>query len=71
MKEIHFPYGVVSVYLNSRGSNLRHNNDTYHGQSTGEFYLSLVAKIVGSSVLGLLCFSGVLWFAFRYLKRNR
>ena len=64
-------YFVLSVYSDSTGGNLLHNNETYHGQSTGESSLPLVAKIVGSSLLALLCLSGVLWFAFRYRKKNR
>ena len=54
------------LYLNSTGE-----NETHHGHSTGESSLPLVAKIVGSSVLALLCFGGVLWFALRYLRKRR
>ena len=64
-------YFVLSVQLHSRGRNILHNNETHHGLSTGESSLPLVAKIVGSSLLALLCFSGVLWFAFRYRKKYR
>ena len=53
------------------GGNLLHNNETYHDRSTGESSLPLVAKIVGSLVLALLCLSGVLWFAFRYRRKSR
>ena len=53
------------------GGNLLHNNETYHDRSTGESSLPLVAKIVGSLVLALLCLSGVLWFGFRYRRKSR
>ena len=73
---VHFQHGVV-VFLSllystdSIAGNLLHNNGTFHGQSTGESSLPLVAKIVGSSLLVLLCLSGVLWFVFRYRRSNR
>ena len=73
---MHFKQGVV-VFLSllystdSIGGNLVHNNETFHGQSTGESSLPLVAKIVGSSLLVLFCLSGVLWLVFRYRRRNR
>ena len=73
---IHFQHGVA-VFLSllystgSIGGNLLHKNETFHGQSTGESSFALVAKIVGSSLLVLLCLSGVLWFLFRYRRRNR
>ena len=54
----------------SIGGNVLHNNTTSHGQSTGESSLPLVAKIVGSSLLALLCLSGVLWFAFRHRRKS-
>ena len=63
-------YFFFSVYsTDSTGGNL-HNNDTYHGQSTGESSLPLVAKILGSSISGLLFLSGVLWFALRYRRKR-
>ena len=58
------------LHSDSSGGNLPHNNQTYHGQNTGESSLSLVAKIAGSSLLVLICLIGVLWFAFRY-RRSR
>jgi len=74
-KNKHFLYGVVVfrslLYSDSTGGNILHNNGTYHGHSTGESSLLLVAKIVGSSLLALLCLSGVLWFALRYLRKRR
>jgi len=61
---------VLSVYSDPTGSNLL-KNVTHHTESTGESSLPLVAKIVGSSLLALLCFSGIFWFAFRYRKKSR
>ena len=64
-------YFFFSVYsTDATGGNL-HNNDTYHGQSTGKSSLPLEAMIVGSSLLALLCLSGALWFAFRYRRKSR
>ena len=48
-----------------------HNSETYPDQSNGESTLPLLAKFVGSSLLALLCSSGVLWFAFRYRSKSR
>ena len=45
-------------------------NETSRNQGTGEFSLPLMAKIVGSSVLSLLCLSGILWFGFRYRNKS-
>ena len=56
------------LYANSAGGNRLHNNETY--QSTGESSLLLVAKILGSSISGLLCLSGVLWLALRYRRKR-
>ena len=46
-------------------------NVTYHAENTEKSSLPQVAKILGSSLLALLCLSGVLSFAFRYRKKNR
>ena len=65
---------VVFLYLlysDSTGGNFIHNNETDHGQSTGESSLLLVAKISGSSILALLCLSGILWFVLRHRRKNR
>jgi len=62
---------ALSVYSDSTGGNLLLKSVTYHAESTGEPSLPLVVKIVGSSLLALLCLSRVLWFAFRYRKKNR
>ena len=66
VEKIVFLVGVVLfssfLYSNSTGG------DHLHGQRS----LLLVAKILGSSISGLLCLSGVLWFALRYRrKQNR
>jgi len=58
------------VYSDSTGGNLLLKSVTYHADSTGEPSLPLVVKIVGSSLLALLCLSGV-WFAFRYRRKCR
>ena len=55
--------------VDSTGGNL-HGNETYNGQSTGKSSLQLVAAIVGSSLLALLCLSGILWFAFRNRRKR-
>ena len=41
-----------------------------HDQSNGQSSLLLVAKILGSSISGLLCLSGILWFALRYRRKQ-
>ena len=64
-------YFVLSVHSNSSGSNHLLKNVTSRAESTGKSSWPLVAKIVSSSLLALLCFSGILWFAFRSRKRNR
>ena len=64
-------YFVLFLYSDSTGGDHLHNNETYSGQSAGESSLPLVAKILGSSLLALLCLSGVLWFALRYLRKRR
>ena len=53
------------------GGKLLHNNETYLDRSTGKPSLPLVANIVGSSLLALLCLGGGLWFAFRYRRKSR
>ena len=59
------------LYPDSIGGIVLQNNETaYHGQSTGESTLQLVATILGSSISGLLCLSGVLWFALRYRRKR-
>ena len=59
--------GIVHIV----GGTLLHSNETYNDQSTGESSLPMVVKIVGSSLLGLLCLTGVLWFAIRYRRKSR
>ncbi|KAL9957968.1 hypothetical protein ACROYT_G034928 [Oculina patagonica] len=55
-----------------RGDNyLHHKNATYLGLSTGNSSFPLVAKILGGSLLALLCFSGALWLALRHLRKSR
>ena len=55
----------------STGDNLLPKNVTYHAENTEKSSLPLVATIVGSSLLVLLCLSGVLWFGLRSRKKNR
>ena len=71
-KYIHFSLlWFPSFCFFSTEDNFLHNNNTYHdGQSTRESSLPLLAKIAGGSLLALLCFSGLLWFALRY-RRSR
>ena len=71
-----FQQGFVVFYFlvssaDSTGGTLLHNNDTYLDSSTGKSSLPLVAKIVGSLLLALLCLSGGLWFAFKYRRKSR
>ena len=64
-------YHPLSVYSDHTEGNLVLKNETYHAESTGESSLLLAAKIVGSSLMALLCLSGILWFAFRYRRKSR
>ena len=52
------------------GDNLP-KNVTYHADNTEKSSLPLVATIVGSSLMALLCLGGVLWFGLRSRKKNR
>ena len=62
---------LVLVYSDdSSGGNLVLGNETFSSQSTGKSSLQLVATIVGSSLLALLCLSGILWFAFRNRRKS-
>ena len=62
-------YFVLSDSASTGGHLLK--NVTYHTGNTEKSSLPLIAKILGGSLLALLCLSGVLWFAFRYRKKNR
>ena len=59
------------LHSDSIGEKFLDKNETYEGQSAGESPFPLVAKIVGCSLLALLCLSGVLWFAFGHRKKSR
>jgi len=64
-------YFVLSVHSNASGSNNLLKNVTSRAESPGESSWPLVAKTVSCSLVALLCFGGILWFVFRYRKRNR
>jgi len=59
------------VNSDSAGRNLVLKNVTSRAENTEESTWPLVATIVGSSLLALLCLSGVLWFAFKYRRKSR